>query len=213
MRQWVKALPLGFALPVAIGAASVKPEDVASNIAAWLHLVGVEKTPSWLATPDINKIVFIGSLGLGALYAFVVWGIPRFRRVEMSCPDLSLHELFGYLAPHLPLTAHRKLDGGGIVGEVDARWKPIGAMVLKQLSLGRLRATGRELRGTKRLQAAPIPTEFWRDAEFTYWFLDEGPSVVQDAFDHARQSYAEVEVNRSEAMAIWPRSSISVSRA
>jgi hypothetical protein len=210
MRRWLKALPLGLILPVAIGAASVKPEDATSNLVAWFHFIGVENVPAWLVTPGITHSVFIGSLGLAVLYAFAAWGIPWFRRTEKPCPDLPLRELFGYLAPHLPLTAHRKLDGGRIIGEVDQRWKPVGATVLKQLSLGRLHATGRELRGTKRLQAAPIRSEFWRDAEFTYWFLDEGPSVVQDAFNHARESYAEVEVNRSEAMAIWRCSPFSV---
>jgi len=76
--------------------------------------------------------------------------------------------------------------------------------VLKQLSLGRLHASGRQLRETKRLHAAPIPSEFWRDAKFTYWFLDEGLSVVQDAFNSKNDSYSEIEVDRTEAMAIWP---------
>ena len=40
MREWVKALPLTVGLPVVIGAASVKPEDAASNIAAWIEFAG-----------------------------------------------------------------------------------------------------------------------------------------------------------------------------
>ena len=41
MRDWIKALPLGLGLPIMIGAASVKPEDAVSNVAAWLHLLGL----------------------------------------------------------------------------------------------------------------------------------------------------------------------------
>lgn len=114
-----------------------------------------------------------------------------------------LRDLFSYLAPHLPLRATKKTETGGFVDGVDPRWKPIGDILLKPLSLGRLHATGRQRQNGKRLQAAPIPPEFWRDAKFTYWFLDAGPSIVQDA-SNGRESYSEIEVNRAEAMAFWP---------
>jgi hypothetical protein len=77
MREWVKALPLGLGLPDR--AASVKPEDAASNIAAWLQLLGVEHVPSWLTAPGVDNHVILGSLGVGAIYAFLVWGVPALR--------------------------------------------------------------------------------------------------------------------------------------
>jgi hypothetical protein len=84
--------------------------------------------------------------------------------------DWSLRELFGYLAPHLPLTATKK-DGHTSIGTKDERWEAIGDQVLEQLSIGRLHAIGVGYRNmTIRLQAAPIPAEFWRTAIFTYWF-------------------------------------------
>jgi hypothetical protein len=117
--------------------------------------------------------------------------------------DWSLRELFRYLAPYLPLRASKKNEAGGLTNGIDPRWKPIGDLVLKPLSLGKLHATGCQRQSGKRLQAAPIPAEFWRDARFTYWFLDAGPSTVQDA-SNSRDSYAEIEVNHAEALALWP---------
>ena len=64
MRNWVKALPLGLILPVMIGAASVKPEDAASNISAWAK---------W----DIP--VIYASVGAAALYSVAVWVVPAVR--------------------------------------------------------------------------------------------------------------------------------------
>jgi hypothetical protein len=134
-------------------------------------------------------------------------GVSKLRARNNAAEDRPisgnwpLRKLFAYLAPHLPLTAHRKTPSGGIVGDVDERWKPIGNRVLKELSVGRLHAIGREIIGTKRLHAAPIPSDFWTEADFTYWFLDDGPSVW-DAGNV--RSFAEVEVNAAEAMAIWP---------
>ena len=77
MRDWLKALPLGLGLPIVIGAASVKPEDAASNIAAWLHWMGVEHVPSWLSSPGIDNRIIEGALGIGAIYAFLIWGCPQ----------------------------------------------------------------------------------------------------------------------------------------
>lgn len=82
MREWIKVLPLGLGLPVMIGVASVKPEDAASNVAAWLHLLGVEHIPPWLSAPGIDSRVVLGSLCLGAIYTFIVWGIPAIRRIR-----------------------------------------------------------------------------------------------------------------------------------
>jgi hypothetical protein len=115
-----------------------------------------------------------------------------------------LHDLFAHLAPHLPLRSYKKNEGGGIVQNVDPRWNPIGQIVLKPLSLGTLRAIGRQRQiNGRKLQAAPIPAEFWRDAKFTYWFLDAGPSEVWDA-SNAHDSYSKIEVDGAEAMALWP---------
>lgn len=87
MRDWIKALPLSLGLPIVIGVGSVKPEDAASNVAAWLHLAGVERVPEWLTGPNVDSRVILGSLGLGAVYAFLVWGVPALR--PLSPPKIN----------------------------------------------------------------------------------------------------------------------------
>src|SRR5436190_4463900 len=106
MRDWIKALPLGLGLPIMIGAASVKPEDAVSNVAAWLHLLGVEHTPQWLSAPGADKRVIIGSMVLGAIYAGLVWGVPALRRLGPKPADSSeLGEL--YLHGHADIRDNR----------------------------------------------------------------------------------------------------------
>jgi hypothetical protein len=82
MREWVKALPLGLGLPVVIAAASVKPEDAASNISAWAHWLGVQSVPPWLSTPTADTRVIWGALGVSVVYAFLVWAVPAIRQAR-----------------------------------------------------------------------------------------------------------------------------------
>jgi hypothetical protein len=98
MREWIKALPLGLGLPVVIGAASVKPEDAASNVAAWLHLIGIERVPEWLTTPNVDNRIILGSLALGFIYAFLVWGVPALRRI-----GVPKHNDGNVLSPEPPI--------------------------------------------------------------------------------------------------------------
>jgi hypothetical protein len=122
-------------------------------------------------------------------------------RHEETPRDWPIRELFAYIRPDLPLTSVQKIGPNATVDGLDERWKSVGACVLKQLSLGKLHASGREFQGTKRLQAAPIPADFWRTATFTYWFLDDdGKQVLHASNDH-RIQYSEIEVNGAEANA------------
>jgi hypothetical protein len=79
MRDWIKALPLGLGVPVVIGAASVKPDDAVSNLAAWAHWFGVHDVPQWVNSPSVDGKVIAGTIGVSIVYAFLVWGIPAFR--------------------------------------------------------------------------------------------------------------------------------------
>jgi hypothetical protein len=89
MRDWIKALPLGLGLPVVIGAASVKPEDAASNVGAWLHLLGFEHLPAWLLSPGIDNRIIVGSVSVGAIYAFLIWGVPALRQRGTSTDRIA----------------------------------------------------------------------------------------------------------------------------
>jgi hypothetical protein len=75
MREFLKALPIGVGLPLVIGAASVGPDDAASNISKWLHEIGIRHTPIWLTDPASDRAALWGALVLAALYAVVVWVI------------------------------------------------------------------------------------------------------------------------------------------
>jgi hypothetical protein len=76
MRDFLKVLPLGLLLPLVLGAASVKPNDAISNIGAWAHTLGLERLSQWLANPAADNRVIAASMGIGAVYAVVVWTIP-----------------------------------------------------------------------------------------------------------------------------------------
>jgi hypothetical protein len=93
MRQWIKAIPLGLGVPVVIGAATVKPEDAASNIAAWAHWLGIHDVPQWMTNPTIDGKVIAGTAMVGAVYAFLIWGVPFLRKkaTEEAKPALADH--------------------------------------------------------------------------------------------------------------------------
>jgi hypothetical protein len=74
MREWVKALPLGLGLPIVIGAASIKPEDAASNIAAWIEWFGFHNLPHWLTSPNADRHLIAAACCAAAIYSFAVWG-------------------------------------------------------------------------------------------------------------------------------------------
>jgi hypothetical protein len=67
VRGWIKALPLGLGVPIMIGASSVKPEDAASNLAAWAKWVGIHDVPTWLNTPGIDGRVITGTILIAAI--------------------------------------------------------------------------------------------------------------------------------------------------
>jgi hypothetical protein len=77
-------------LPMVIGAASVKPEDAASNVAAWLHLIGIVHLPAWLSAPGADNRIIFGSLGIGTVYAFLVWGVPALRAKKERLTEPSV---------------------------------------------------------------------------------------------------------------------------
>jgi hypothetical protein len=131
---------------------------------------------------------------------------------EEAARDWPIRELFRYIRPDLPLTSVRR-TGNTTVDDLDERWEAVGACVLKQLSLGKLHATGRERRGGRRLQAAPIPSEFWRSARFTYWFLDHDGKEVLHAENTDGIQFSEIEVNGAEALTLWPNREISLFEA
>lgn len=96
IRNILKAVPLGVVLPGALAMMAVSPDDAMSNIAKWLHAVGIHQVPEWLAG-NLGDSRFLGiSIILSIIYAGFVWGaVPRWRgrrqpdRVPPSPPSSS----------------------------------------------------------------------------------------------------------------------------
>jgi hypothetical protein len=169
MRQWVKALPLGIGLPVVIAAASVKPEDAASNLSAWTHWIGINDAPSWLASPAIDSKVIVGALVGAAIYAAIVWGIPvvrTLRNVELRQKTLSHSQI-------MPIVTFMKLAG-------ERGWQVTGEHDLEAIDLmngltqagvtGIIRFYGRR-QAAPRLGPSPlVPIDplHWHEFEFDW---------------------------------------------
>jgi hypothetical protein len=95
MREFLKILPLGLALPLVIGAASVKPDDAISTIGAWAHTFGFESLSRWLANPASDNRVIAASVALSVLYSFVMFTLPVLRehRENPNSGRLKVHFL------------------------------------------------------------------------------------------------------------------------
>jgi hypothetical protein len=117
--------------------------------------------------------------------------------------DWPIRELFIHIRPDYPARASSTV-GRATFDDLDQRWISVGSEVLKQLSLGRLSASGRGFKGVRLLNAGPIRPDFWRTAKFTYWFLDRLGTGILHAKNESGEEYADIEVNGDEALKIWP---------
>jgi hypothetical protein len=87
----LKALPLGLALPLVIAAASIGPEDAASNLAKWVRWLGFSDIPRWLSDKAADHRIIVAAIVFGIAYAIVVWGIPfLIRRTSQSSITVPL---------------------------------------------------------------------------------------------------------------------------
>jgi hypothetical protein len=108
--QIFKALPLGLGVPIVIGAASVKPDEAGSNLAAWAQWVGIHDIPTWLNTPGIDGKVITGTILIAAIYAFGVWGAPLLRRSSVKervfvPPELTPERLLSFFQDNTDIQA------------------------------------------------------------------------------------------------------------
>jgi hypothetical protein len=120
---------------------------------------------------------------------------------EGCFPDMTIRELFFHIDDRLT--------------DEDFRWKAVRAEVMDALSLGRIRCWGRlRIAGAGRfgLSGPPlreISASTWLVGQFTMFFLEEGHEKVIhfegiDA-NHCRVQYSDLQVNASQARAVWPR--------
>jgi hypothetical protein len=123
---------------------------------------------------------------------------PPILALGAGAPDWSIQQLFYYLRPNISPNGPTAL------------WDEVGGDVLDKLSSGQLHAWGREIvRGatTTFLSLAAIDRTYWRRARFTYAFLLEEHERDVHATQHAPSAlpdYADLQVNRENAVKLWP---------
>jgi hypothetical protein len=111
-------------------------------------------------------------------------------------PDWTLRELFLHIEPD--------------VLDTDNGWERIGRDILDKLSTGQLSAWGRARRQARETNLAPIPTAFWANATFTYFFFAEDATDQDHAIEGIgvfQSSYSDIRVNRAQALSFWPEKS------
>jgi hypothetical protein len=75
-----KALPLGLGVPLVIGAASIGPEEAASNLSKWAHWLGLHDLPTWLLDKGTDRHAILGSIAFAIIYSIIVFIVPRVIR-------------------------------------------------------------------------------------------------------------------------------------
>jgi hypothetical protein len=154
--------------------------------------------------------------------SFWVWKTERDRRIEVEAkmaaaarpyPDWPIRDLFTHIRPDL-LT---RVDD-----RVGDTWDEIGNDVRDKAGTGRLKIWGRRLGSALKLLGerevlGEIDPRYWTSAFFTYKFISEpeaddaphtylGSGVtVEDVPSISRSVYADLQVNKAEALAIWPK--------
>ena len=86
IRRVLNALPFGFAITIAVGAASVGPDDVRSNLSKWVHWLGFSDLPTWLIAGSVDYKLAAVVLVLGAVYGAFIWGWPRLKVFRGKIP-------------------------------------------------------------------------------------------------------------------------------
>jgi hypothetical protein len=171
---------------------------------------------TWLGEHSVAMLFMVFAITAAASFVsiLVLLGYraernERRQAATRSTPSPSIawpiRELFAHIRPDLPLKSKTTINNATF-GDLDERWKSVGDNVIRQLSIGQLHAVGRreEYRPLRHLAPAPIPSEYWRSAKFTYYFLDQDGRVMDHVVNDDGIRYSELEVDRAEALAIWP---------
>jgi hypothetical protein len=61
-------------LTLVIGAASIAPEDAASNLSKWAHAIGFDRLPAWLVERSADKsVMIISGVALAIYFAWLIY--------------------------------------------------------------------------------------------------------------------------------------------
>jgi len=119
--------------------------------------------------------------------------IPALATANRAIPDMSVRELFFYIDPDC-------------LGDSGLNAQPIGADIHDRLSTGQLIAWGREADRRSGSPLSEIETNYWRDAELTYWYFTDGfreQVHVQPRSGVTGPTYRDLQFNRAQAEGIW----------
>jgi len=114
-------------------------------------------------------------------------------------PDWTIGALFHHLDPRI---GDRQID--------KPIWENVGCEVLDKLATGQVMAWGRLDNDGDIRPMRPIRREYWEDAEWTYFFVDNQPREAELVhckwpwFKKQVEEYRDVRFNKQQAMAIWP---------
>jgi len=122
-----------------------------------------------------------------------------------TAPDWPLRQLFIHLCPGISRTKDER------------QFEEASSEILDKLATGQVAAWGRALSGHRRLPLYPIPQAYWLHAKFVPWLLDvDGGTIWQTSpVDHRvsdQTQYAEVQLNKAQALTIWPAREMLVER-
>jgi hypothetical protein len=77
----IKAFPVGVGLPIMAIAASVGPDELASNLSKWYRLIGLGDPPTWLSDANFDRKALIVLFALATVYAFFAYIYPLLRKL------------------------------------------------------------------------------------------------------------------------------------
>jgi hypothetical protein len=78
-----------------IGAASIGPEEAASNLSKWAHWFGLRDLPTWLLAKGTDRNAILGAIAFAIVYSTAVFIIPQIVRHQRSRPVSAVGTVAG----------------------------------------------------------------------------------------------------------------------
>jgi hypothetical protein len=229
MREFFKVLPLGLALPVTLFAASIGPEDAASNLSKWVRWVGIDDLPLWLTEKTADRTIPEVVVVLCLLYAVLVWGLPWFSRRRRRAP-ISASSTTGAKGSSDPIYDTPMWKAVRHVAEkvhdLNAReFYPQARKIIRQAAIdGLLTVWGKHAIIGQRQDFSDaiteIPKEYWQKSEITAVGASEsGIDINRANWSHTgpesasswgpkgwdeRKGYAGLRIDWTQLQKVWP---------
>lgn len=176
--------------------AQVGPDDAELNICKWVRLISPDASQHCLAGVTSTQILAFGTILFSAGIIWFVWDFIARRRpkvAQRAGPNWPIRDLFFHIDPSILKNCYRSPE------------KEVAADVLDRLATGQMHSWGRFTGSNGALIS--IPQDFWKDAEWVMMFFGpDDADLVHARYRETNTGYRDVQFNRDEALAIWPRS-------